>query len=54
LIARKLSMAVPLRRLIIRRNRRRKCMKSRKRRFCTKSSPSYSIRFKGGLVVNHH
>jgi hypothetical protein len=54
LIARKLSMAAPLRRLIIRRNRRRKCMKSRKRRFCTKLSPSYSIRFKGGLVVNHH
>jgi hypothetical protein len=54
LIAKKLSMAVPLRRLITRRNRRRKCMKSRKRRFCTKSSPSYSIKSKGELVVNHH
>jgi hypothetical protein len=54
LIARKLSMAVPLRKLTIRRNRRRKCMKSRKRRFYTKLSPSYSIKSKGGLVVIHH
>jgi hypothetical protein len=53
LIARKLFMAVQLRMLSKRKNRRKSFMKSRKRSFCIRLSPNYSIRFKEGLEVIH-